>query len=1065
MLFRRLVAERKEEYLAATKVKKKNEIAMGLVDHVRNKLDPPGRFLRLASDQPSGAGAGSDKASKEDEQLWCLADDKQCLEKAKMTLRQKDNKDSSKRDQKVTMTAVAAAAAASGIGMDFAGGKIRESKKGKAAGARGGGRSERGRNRSGSDEASSSGMSVSSNGSSVAAMSLSSRTLSGTSLSMALPVGSPQQQQQPASILSWQQQLNQLGPIHELAAMSAATPNTSSMMPPTTQDQKNSLDQIIKLQRCLALASQFRRSGGTDLVMLGSILFQNLTGFGHGELGLRGASRSSAGADAGANFDACNSEAIGSSAAGAPVAEDNDHPHRGHPQQRQQQKEDAYSVLLDRDVPPSLCAVVASLVDHNIEHRIHYSAVAQVEQDIQCMVETPQRYLYGSSFYGGGVDFSGAMAGQLDLGGGDGIRLYGRGGHLLAITQVMERALLGRHRRMIADVSSGNAREVIALSGYSGTGKTVLVDKMRDPVAKMRGSFVSGKFDEAKHANPLSVVFGAFDEFCGDLLRNGSDRATSLKIDVINALQGRGSSSLASTLPNLGTILAAASSSNSHGANHCPEVGGLGGMESLNQFIFHFRCFIRSLATPNHPLLLVLDDCQWADSAALEFISLICSDDEMSSILVILVFRDNEVGMGHPLRVELSKMSSLGVKVNSFEVQNLQRGEVTAFLADALHLLPRQVDTLATSVYTKADGNPLFVVQFIKSLVDEGVLQYSLSARRWKWDLVAIDSKVLAENVVDLMVKKMLSLDVKVQSLLKFLACLGHRSDEFIVKTFASVVGPECLQVLLEEGLMTKVTGPSTSYKFAHDKVQQAAYSLIPQSDRIATHLHIGRHLRDSVLENTRNFHSVTSPDPESNTIIFAAVDQLSRGAELITARDEKVEFARLCYNAGERALAASAFSTAAIYFLQGSAMLSETDWDANYELILNLFTKCAYAQYVTGNYQGVQITLDPVLTNGRSLQDKFDAYYIMLNTLGAQGRQKDTLKFGLDILSSFGESFPIDPKPEDVMTEYVRLKGALAQRSIDGIKNAPVLEDKSKVALMKLFVTMNRYASRQIRI
>jgi predicted ATPase len=185
----------------------------------------------------------------------------------------------------------------------------------------------------------------------------------------------------------------------------------------------------------------------------------------------------------------------------------------------------------------------------------------------------------------------------------------------------------------------------------------------------------------------------------------------------------------------------------------------------------------------------------------------------------------------------------------------------------------------------------------------------------------------------------------------------------------------------------------------------------------------------------------------------------LSRGAELIAARDEKVEFARLCCNAGERALAASAFSTAAIYFLQGSAMLNETDWVANYDLILNLFTKCAYAQYVTGNHQGVQITLDPVLTNGRSLQDKFDAYCIMLNTLGAQGRQKDTLNFGLDILSSFGETFPRDPKPEDVMAEYVRLKGALAQRSIDGIKNAPALEDKSKVALMKLFVTINRYA------
>ena len=566
---------------------------------------------------------------------------------------------------------------------------------------------------------------------------------------------------------------------------------------------------------------------------------------------------------------------------------------------------------------------------------------------------------------GGGGGGGGSADGRLSFP----AKLYGRDQPMAELLQIFQRV-----------IASGGQREFVKITGFAGTGKTALIDQLREPLAAKGGNFITAKFDKLGHVQPMQVIFNAFDKYCLEISGIGGCSTKTphmphltcyctVRAAVQKALGSNGSV-LTDLMPNLRFILGEELTGS--------RAADVGGVEALNRFVYFFRLLVRAIASSSSPVILFLDDVQWADPAALELISTLASDAEVKCMLFVAAYREEEVPQEHPLNIELSRLQLSGVRMNSISLGNIGVDDVNTLVSDVLVLSPRITHPLSCLLHAKTTGNILFVVQLLRSMNEEGLLRYSARNRRWEWELDAIQARPVDDNVVGLLTRKMLNLDDKMQWMLKVASCLGSQCDSNTLTRLllsgqnSSAVIESSLTVAVREGLMIKV---GSDFKFPHDQIEQAAYSLIAADQRQALHLSIGRTLWGGASAIDLGDHRLD-----------LVVSQLSRGAALITDPNERTQVAQLCLAAGQKAVSSSAFLLASTYLLQGTVLLNEDSWAANYELSLELHSSCAEAQYATGNHIGISLSVKPIMTNGQSLQDKLRAYYTLLRSLGAKG-------------------------------------------------------------------------------
>ena len=574
---------------------------------------------------------------------------------------------------------------------------------------------------------------------------------------------------------------------------------------------------------------------------------------------------------------------------------------------------DPMGELRDSGMPLSICSVISSLINAlDPTSSDCYKSLTEVEVDLKRMLSQPEKYLFDvpPEIISNTLQFPPN-------------KIYGR--------QRKWRTVWSAYSSVI--VRQEESRGFLLIAGSPGSGKTSLVDKLRSFHGKEgNGAVVIVKFNAQGQEQPISTICRALDEYFERLSAQSDWEEIGLLV-----LQSLGAATivLKDIIPNLGPVI--------------------GGWESLNlahpdfeqKETYHLilqclRRLVQTISRPTHPLLFVFDDLQWSDVTSQEVMKMLVMDEATRSVLFIGMYRNNEVGASHPLAERIRSIAADNVPMSTVNLDNLDRRSVNEFLSDVLHLPLRLTRPLADVLHTKTAGNPMFVRKLTQSLFDEGLLQYSASARRWVWDVGSITSKDVADNAVDLLLGMMEGYGLTVRWLLQVASRLGPRFDTKTILFLAVSMNvchnaelQKCIEIVVDDGIIVK-DGPN-GYRFSHDQIWQAASSLTPDCERSMLHLSIGRALHQQVSQS------------DIDTFLFTIVDQLNRGVSIVNDHAEQLIISDLNLRAGQKALAAFSFLQASMYLLQGCTLIQLHDWNTNYRLCLNLFTTCAEVQLALG--------------------------------------------------------------------------------------------------------------------
>ncbi|MEG4457202.1 AAA family ATPase [Microcoleus sp. N9_A1] len=721
------------------------------------------------------------------------------------------------------------------------------------------------------------------------------------------------------------------------------------------------------------------------------------------------------------------------------------------------------SKIQNGEIVKAICDIVMKLLAKTAEDRYQsgYGLKADLEQCLNQLEETGQN----CNFIPGERDKSGQFLIPQ--------KLYGREAQVATLMDAFDRA-------------SAGTSEIMLVSGYSGIGKSCLVYEIHKPIVGARGYFIAGKFDQFKRNIPYGALIQAFEELIRQLLTENPEKINFWKQKVLNDL-GQNTKVIIDVIPELELVV-----------GEQPEVPKLGASESQNRFNLAFKQFIHTFTQKAHPLVLFLDDLQWADSASLKLVNVLLTDRDSQYLLVIGAYRDNEVSPTHPLMQTLGSISSSGAIINKIILQPLTLSTVNQLVADTLgdncssavppvtcfseqdgeieqeSLLAKNNNNeiekcklLAELVYNKTQGNPFFLTQLLTSLYAEKLLTFDFRIGKWQWDMGQIHSVAIADyNVVELIAKNIQKLPPDTQKILKLAACIGNRfnldvlaivSEKTLSETASALwdglqaslilpIGESAYKIpLLCKGNQSLVIGNTSaapseintykvSYKFLHDRVQQAAYSLIPSEQQKATHLKIGQLL----LQNTHQ------DELEEN--VFDIVNQLNVGVEFITEQEEKYKLAQLNFIAGKKAKVASAYEAAVMQLRVGLKLLPENSWQSNYDLTLALYVEAVEAEYLNTNYERSAILAEVVLQQATTLLEKVKVYELQIQFYMAQNQMLKAIDTGLQVLDMLGVSLSNEADGSGFVVELP---------SLADLDNIPEMTDPYKIAALRILMSL----------
>src|SRR3954447_19434203 len=572
--------------------------------------------------------------------------------------------------------------------------------------------------------------------------------------------------------------------------------------------------------------------------------------------------------------------------------------------------------------------------------------------------------------------------------------------------------------------------ELVLISGYAGIGKSSVVDELHKVLVQPRGLFASGKFDQYKRDIPYETLVQAFQSLVRSLLSKSDTELASWRHALLEALGSNGRLMI-DLIPELKLII-----------GDQPAVPELPPQHAQSRFQLVFRRFIGAFARPNHPLALFLDDLHWLDAATLDLLEDLLSRSDLRYLMLVGAYRNNEVVAAHPLMRKLDAIKVAGGKVAEIKLSPLAQEHLGELVADALRCALERAAPLANLVHLKTGGNPFFAIQFLSSLVEEGLLTFDHDGGRWSWDIGRIHGKGYTDNVVDLMVGKLVRLPAETQNALLQLACLGNRA-EITALSLVLGISEEQLDTTLwparHQELVERLEG---TYRFVHDRVQEAAYRLIPEQLRGEAHLRIGRLL----AANT------PSDKPEA---IFDVVNQLNRGASLMTSMQERERLAGLNLLAGERAKASTAYVSALNYLNAGAALLAEDCWLGRRELPFALELNRAECEFLTGALAEAEQRLEALSAHATDPVERAMVACLRLDLYVTLDQSPRAVAVGLDFLRNFGIEWAPHPTAEEARLEYELIWATLADRTIEALVELPLLSDPASLATLDVLTKL----------
>jgi len=571
----------------------------------------------------------------------------------------------------------------------------------------------------------------------------------------------------------------------------------------------------------------------------------------------------------------------------------------------------------------------------------------------------------------------------------------------------------------------GGEKIFITVSGEPGVGKSALINEIQKPIVARRGHFLSGKYDQMRKDIPYSAIIQAIQL---SLRQTLSEKAEVIEIRRNELLKAMGTNGkvLIDIIPDIAKIV-----------GEQPPVMDLPRDEAQNRFFMVFKNFINVFAKPESPMVLFLDDLQWADAASLILIQKIVSDPEIPSLFVIGSYRDNEVGLTHPLVAVIDDIKKNKVRIEHIVVKSLNEKHILSIFANIFPETDDRLVQLSEIVFKKTGGNPFFVMQFIKTLYDDGLIGVDDNGA-YRWDSEAITTMQITDNVVDMMIQKIKKLPDNCITVLKTCACIGNRFDlETISEAMDITIDKvyEDMDGVIASGLVGVYRN---YYRFHHDRIQEAAYSLMDDSEKIKLHYKIGNYVLNKTSDDT------------INDKIFYIVHHLNISRTLIIAESEKRVIAGLNYSAGLKAKGSSAFETAASFFKSAAYFLDEQSWTINYDMTYNVYHELSECLYIIGKYDEASEIFNKLKNKCKNEVDLASLYCTQIQLLTSETKYTEAVSLGREALALLGAKLPKKVSIISVIMLTLKLKWKLSKITVQGLYNLPMITDERILSMLK---------------
>jgi predicted ATPase len=685
-------------------------------------------------------------------------------------------------------------------------------------------------------------------------------------------------------------------------------------------------------------------------------------------------------------------------------------------------------------IPPAIFAIVLKLMAKNAEDR--YQSALGLKHDLETCWHQLKETGQISSFSLGEQD----VCDRLIIS----EKLYGRQAEVNALLAAYDRAAQG-------------STEMLLVAGFSGIGKTAIVNEVHKPIAGSIGSagnqgsyFVKGKFDQFQRNMPFSAIVQAFQDLVGQLLQESRSQIEAWKEAILNAV-GENGQVIIDLIPEVELLIGPQ-----------PEIADLEPGASQNRLHWVFQQFIRVFPSASHPLVMFLDDLQWADSASLNLLQALMGETTLHHLLLIGAYRDNEVHPVHPLMLTCNEIRKTGAIVNTLTLLPLPLQDLNQWVADTLHCSTEEANPLSQIMFAKTKGNPFFSTQFLKSLHESELVTFDFKSSRWRWDIDQIQALSLTDDVVEFMIIQLQKLPQPTQDALKLAACIGSTFDLETLVMISETSRPDIRAALweaMQAGLVlsSQPQTPSsellpaaplpcstaTVYTFLHDRVQQAAYLLIPEAQKAATHLKIGQLL----LRNT--------PLEERENKLFEIVNSLNHGLALIHQTAERNELVQLNLMAARKAMVTSAYSMAFEYATTGIALLPEGSWQSQYALTLMLYELGTEAAFLCGLLEPMEQLAEVVSHQAKKPLDRVKIDMIRIQACSSQNQLLEAIAIACASLKQFGVTFPTQPNQQDLQQAFQETAALLAESSPEELLNLPVMSAAEPLAVMEIATSM----------
>ncbi len=605
-------------------------------------------------------------------------------------------------------------------------------------------------------------------------------------------------------------------------------------------------------------------------------------------------------------------------------------------------------------------------------------------------------------------------------------RLYGREREVATLLGAFDRAAADRSR-------------LVLIAGYSGIGKTALVAEIETPLDARGATFVGGKFDQFDRGTPYASLVQAFRGLVLRIL-SGKEREVWRRRIVRGVRENL--AALTDVIPELTDLI---------GPQPALEPASPG--EARSRFQATIGRFVAALASSERPLAIFLDDLQWADLPSLDLIASLATNPESRHVLLIGTYRDNEVDEAHPLTAMIGRVRDSGAALDEVALGPLGEEAVLDLVTDATHNAPGRV-RLAVECHKKTRGNAFFLRRFLESLTEADLLRFDADSNTWTWDLTEIQAVPMAPSVVDFVADEMRRMPEPQRQPLGVAACIGARFDLAVLAFVLGIDRGRALEALrgaLESEMVLPEThgswlaGPidlhegRLSFRFAHDRVRQAARSLVDDEAAALIHGRVGRYLLDHL-------------DPaEREQRLFEVVEHLNRGGAEDLESTGASRLRRLNLDAGKRALASAAFEPAFRYYQEAHARLPQSAWDDGYAETLDIHVEGARAAYLSGEYDAMEELLGVALARAKSPVERARVQQVRLSALVSQERFVEAFALASPVLAELGVTLPEAPTGEDVKAAVGASLGVIQEHGAEAILSLERCEDPEVVAAMHI--------------